>query len=115
MPILRVLAVVPVADMDASVAWYERLFGRPADAKPMPTLADWHVTDSAWVQVFHDPDHAGSTLVNLAVADLDSLLTELAERGIVGGEVTTASKAGKLATIVDPDRNTITLIENPAT
>lgn len=32
MTIEHVLAVVPVADFDAAHAWYERLFGRPADA-----------------------------------------------------------------------------------
>ena len=30
MTIEHVLAVVPVADFDATHAWYERLFGRPA-------------------------------------------------------------------------------------
>ena len=31
MSIEHVLAVVPVADFDTSHAWYEPLFGRPAD------------------------------------------------------------------------------------
>jgi len=115
MPILTVLAVVPVADMDASVAWYEHLFDRPPDARAMPSLADWHLTDTAWVQVFHDPDRAGSTLFNLTVADLSAQLAELAERGISSGEIATTSKAGKLAALTDPDGNTITLIENPDT
>ncbi len=115
MSILKVLAVAPVADMDASVGWYERLFGRPADARPMPSLADWHVTDSGWVQVFQDPERARSALLNLAVADLEAELAELSQRGIASGEVTTATKAGKLAVVADPDGNTVTLIEGPAT
>jgi hypothetical protein len=35
MPIEHVLAVVPVTDFEAANAWYESLFGRPADNLPM--------------------------------------------------------------------------------
>lgn len=111
----KVLAVAPVGDLDAATAWYERLFGRPADARPMASLADWHVTDSGWVQVFHDAGHAGSTMLNLAVDDLDAKLAELAGRGIAAGEVTTTDKNARLAAVSDPAGNTITLIENPST
>ncbi|WP_432090571.1 hypothetical protein [Streptomyces sp. NRRL F-5630] len=45
MRVTHVLAVAPVTDHEAAVAWYERLLGRPADARPMPGLADWHLTD----------------------------------------------------------------------
>jgi glyoxylase I family protein len=45
MPIEHVLAVVPVADFDASHAWYEDFFGRPADNLPMKgRLVEWRVT-----------------------------------------------------------------------
>jgi hypothetical protein len=47
MAIDHVLAVVPVADFEAAHAWYERLFGRPADNLPMEgLLVEWRVTDS---------------------------------------------------------------------
>lgn len=114
MSVAKVLAVVPVADFDAAVAWYERFLGRPADARPMPGLADWHITDSAWVQVFRDPDRAGSTLLNFAVYDLSTHVAELATRGITAGEVTTTDKNAKLAPVTDPEGNTIALIENPS-
>jgi hypothetical protein len=55
MSIDHVLAVVPVADFEAAHAWYERVFGRPADNLPMEgLLAEWRVTDSGWVQVTRD-------------------------------------------------------------
>lgn len=109
-----VLAVVPVADFDAAVSWYERFFGRQADARPMPGLADWHLTGSAWVQVFRDPGRAGATLLNFAVDDMDTHRAELAERGLTSGEITTTSKNARLSAITDPEGNTITLIENPS-
>lgn len=114
-PVAKVLSVVPVADFDASIAWYERLFGRPADARPMPGLADWHISDDAWVQVFRDVDHAGRSALNFAVDDLEDETAVLAGRGITLGEVTATTKNAKLASVADPAGNTITLIENPST
>lgn len=111
----KVLAVVPVSDFDTTVAWYERFFGRRADAHPMPGLADWHISDAAWVQVFRDPGRAGRTLLNFAIDDMNAHIAELAGRHITVGEVTTTSKNAKLAPVADPEGNSITLIENPST
>ena len=44
MTIEHVLAVIPVRDLSSAVLWYERLLGRPADNRPMDTLAEWQVT-----------------------------------------------------------------------
>lgn len=115
MSVTKVLSVVPVADFDASLAWYERLLGRDADTKPMPGLADWHLTDTAWVQVFRDRERAGRTFLNLAVDDLAAHTAALAARGITLGEVTTTTADARLASVTDPDGNTITFIENPST
>lgn len=115
MSLTKVLAAVPVADFEASLAWYERLLGRPADARPMPALADWHLTDTAWVQVHLDRDHAGHTALNFAVDDLDAHTAEVAGRGIALGKVTITDKNAKLAPVTDPSGNRITFIENPST
>ncbi|MQA05128.1 MAG: VOC family protein [Streptosporangiales bacterium] len=115
MSITKVLAVVPVRDLATATAWYERLLGRPADARPMPSLADWHVADTAWVQVFHDPQRAGQTALNFAVDELTAHTAELAGRGIALGEVTTTDKNARLASVADPDGNVVTFIENPST
>ncbi|MFF1556611.1 VOC family protein [Streptomyces sp. NPDC058279] len=109
----HVLAVAPVGDIEVAVPWYERLLGRPADARPMAGLADWHISPSAWVQVFQSPEHAGTTLLNLVVDDLDRALAELAGRGITAGEVQPGAQAVRFAAVHDPDGNRITLIENP--
>jgi len=110
MSIEHVLAVVPVSDLQASGRWYEALFGRPADNNPMPTLAEWQVRPGAWVQVFVDPQRAGSGLLNFAVDDLQTHTAELRDRGLEPGEVTGASKGVHLSAITDPDGNTISLI-----
>ncbi|HVB92315.1 MAG TPA: VOC family protein [Acidimicrobiales bacterium] len=110
MPIDYVLAVVPVSEMATARPWYELLMGRPADNHPMDTLVEWRVVDGGWVQVFHDPERAGSTLLNFAVDDLDAHRSELAARGLAPGDIEVANKGVRLCAITDPDGNRITFI-----
>lgn len=110
MAIDHVLAVVPVSDIDKSRDWYSSLFGRSADNNPMPTLVEWQVLPGAWVQVFSDPERAGSGLLNFAVDDLDRHLAQVRERGLDPGEIVDANKGVRLSTVTDPDGNTIRFI-----
>jgi len=110
MPIDHVLAVVPVADIDASAAWYATLLGRPPDNRPMETLVEWRVTETGWIQVFHDTGRAGTALVNFAVDDLDTHCAALSSRGLAPGGIETANKGVRLSAITDPDGNRITFI-----
>ncbi len=112
MPIEHVLAVVPVADLEAADAWYERLLGRPADNRPMETLVEWRVTDTGWIQVFRDASRAGTAMVNFAVDDLDQHVAELSARGLAPGAIETVSKGVQLSAITDPDGNQVTFIGN---
>ncbi len=113
MSIDHVLAVVPVADFEASHAWYERFFGPPADNLPMEgLLVERRVTDSGWVQVTLDSERAGSGLLNLAVDDLDQHIAEISKRGLAPEAVETVNKGVQLSAIRDPDGNIITLIGN---
>jgi glyoxylase I family protein len=110
MSIDQVLAVVPVSDMQKARLWYQLLMGRPEDNHPMPTLVEWRITDKGWMQVFHDPGRAGSTLLNFAVDDLEKHIAELTARGLTPGDVETANKGVRLSTIIDPDGNRITFV-----
>ena len=110
MSIDQLLAVVPVSDMDRAQPWYELLLGRPEDNHPMATLVEWRITDTGWLQVFHNPERAGNTLLNFAVDNLDEHLAELAGRGLVTGDIVSANKDVRLSTIIDPDGNRITFI-----
>ena len=112
MSIQHVLAVVPVSDLERANTWYEALFGRPADNRPMPTLAEWQVTGAGWVQVTVDTDRAGSALLNLAVDDLAATREELATRGVNTAESRPVNKGVELSATSDPDGNAITLIGN---
>ncbi len=112
MPIEHVLAVVPVADLEAANGWYERLLGRPADNRPMDSLVEWQVTVTGWVQVFVDAGRAGTAMLNFAVDDLDKHVAELSSRGLAPGAIETVNKGVQLSTIADPDGNQITFIGN---
>lgn len=110
MEIEHLLAVVPVSDLDESRRWYSSLFGRPADNNPMPTLVEWQVRPGSWVQVFVDPDRAGSGLLNLAVGDLQAAVAEVGSRGIQADPIVDAAKGVRLAALTDPNGNVLRLI-----
>jgi predicted enzyme related to lactoylglutathione lyase len=113
MSIEHVLAVVPVTDFEAAHAWYERLFGRPADNLPMAgRLVEWRVTENGWVQVTLDADRAGTGLLNFAVDDLDRQITDISGRGLTPGAIETVNKGVQLCAIADPDGNRITFVGN---
>ena len=112
MPIEHVLAVVPVSDIEQADAWYEALFGRPADNRPTPSMVEWQVTGAGWVQVTVDTDRAGSGLLNLAVDALAATREELATRGVDTAEIQPVNKGVELAAASDSDGNAITLIGN---
>lgn len=107
-----VLAVIPVADFEASRRWYELFFGRPADRQPMEGLAEWHLSELGVVQLLHDPDRAGRTMVNFIVDDLDAVSAELAGKGIDTSEPQLVSSGRqRLTTTQDQDGNSLGLIQ----
>jgi glyoxylase I family protein len=64
----------------------------------------------AWVQVFVDPDRAGSGLLNFAVDDLENHLAEVGGRGIDSEAIVDADKGVRISAVTDPDGNTIRFI-----
>jgi predicted enzyme related to lactoylglutathione lyase len=112
MSINRVLAGVAVADVDAAVPWYERLFGRPPDALPMEGLAEWHIPAGGVVQLVASADRAGRSLLTLDLDDLEHELAAVRERGLDAGALddTTSDKV-LIATTSDPEGNEITLVQ----
>lgn len=49
--IISLVAVVAVKDQEKALAWYKNLFGREADIEPFENVAEWQMSESAWVQV----------------------------------------------------------------
>ena len=112
MPISAVTAMIPVADFELASRWYEILFGRPADRNLVDGSVEWHLGRPGRAQVFQDRARAGHTTVSFIVDDLDEYLRGLAENGLTPGDTLIFSQGGeRLASLTDPDGNTVSLIE----
>src|SRR5260221_5090722 len=61
---------VRVGDVSAAGQWYERLFGRPPDRTPHPTLWEWELLPMCYFQLVAGAPRPGSTRIRLGVADL---------------------------------------------
>jgi predicted enzyme related to lactoylglutathione lyase len=110
MTISNVLASVAVKDMGSTIGWYERLFGRPADSRPMPAVAEWKFERGGWLQVYQLPERAGSGSFTLAVEGLENEIARVEKLGIDTGQ-RTSSDTVKTLMITDPDGNHIAFAE----
>ena len=52
MPITNALASIAVKNLLLSQEWYENLFGREADSKPMSDLVEWKFDRGGWLQIY---------------------------------------------------------------
>jgi predicted enzyme related to lactoylglutathione lyase len=111
MTIVNVLPTFLVADFDAAVTWYQTLFGRAPDRRPMDGLVEWQLTEGGGVQVSRVGEGAGCANVTIGVDDVDTQLATLAGTGISAEAFDTPSGRFRLATIRDPAGNTITLAQ----
>lgn len=105
-----VIAVLPVTDYDASIAWYTKWIGRRPDIEPADGVAEWQVAEQAWLQVSVDPESAGQTTVVFGVADLEAQCLHCAAAGVPWGEIDDYGFI-KTAEAQDPAGNTITFVQ----
>ncbi|MGH9292828.1 MAG: VOC family protein [Acidimicrobiales bacterium] len=100
-----------VSDLGRAQEWYEAFFGRPPDVVPNEHEVMWKATDSAWVYVIDDAGRAGHGVITLAVPQLEETIAGLATRGVTTRPIERVGDAGRKAIAIDPDGNSITLIE----
>jgi glyoxylase I family protein len=112
--ISHVFAGVPVRNLEAALAWYERLLGRPPDSRPMAAEGVWHLTGQSSIYVVADARRAGQALLTIAVDDLESLLAALIGRGVPEGELERIPGPPVRAVITDPDGNRVTFFGDPS-
>jgi predicted enzyme related to lactoylglutathione lyase len=104
MKIDNAIASLAVKNLKTAVAWYEKLFGRPADSTPMPEVAEWKFARGGWLQVYQQPDRAGGGSCTLAVTDIAGLTTHLQSLGIDTSNASSGEMV-KTVMIIDPDGN----------
>ena len=112
MTITKVLARIAVEDLAEALDFYERLFGRGPDARPISDIAEWKLPSGGGVQVVADADRAGANALTLIVEDIGE---EVGRLGLYG--LTPVAKSVgdffKTARYRDPDGNQITLSQPP--
>jgi len=108
--IQNVLASVAVKDLKSAVKWYETVFGRPADSRPMPEVAEWKFDRGGWLQVYQLPERAGSGSFTLAVSDIQDEVRKIKALGIDTRQQSSSEKV-KTLMITDPDGNHIAFAE----
>jgi predicted enzyme related to lactoylglutathione lyase len=100
-------AGIPVSDYAAALAWYERLLGSPPSFFPHDTEAVWELAESRSVYIVQRPEHAGHAMHTIIVDDLDTLVAEIAQRGLEPAQRETYANGVRKTTYVDPDGNEI--------
>ena len=107
MTIATVFAQVACSDLDVSMAWYGKLFGKPATRQPMPGLAEWHFTDSAEVQLFKQPENAGHSVLTLGVLPLEPERQRIVAAGLSPGPIEEVEHGVFILRMRDPDNNLV--------
>jgi predicted enzyme related to lactoylglutathione lyase len=107
-----VISVIPVKDYDNAMIWYTTLLEREADIVPVEYVAEWQLTENAWVQVTKDPDRAGKSTVIIGVQDIEDQRTMLEKAKMPIGEIIEIPGIIKMAEIVDPDGNKISFVQD---
>ena len=104
-------AGVAVSEFEPARAWYERLFDRSPDVVAHEEEVMWRVTDGGWLYIVRDADHAGNSIVAIAVPDIEAAISGLGARGITPGPVEREGDAGLKAVMRDPDGNSVAFIQ----
>lgn len=111
--ITHLIAGVPVSDLDASLDWYTRFFGRSPDMRAGNELL-WDVDEHATLFIEPNAAQAGAGRITFAVAGLDALLEHLTAQRIEYEAIETYSNGVRHVKIPDPDGNAIAFAEPPS-
>ena len=110
MSINKIYAHLSCSDLDRSSIWFEKLFGRPPDARQMAGLVEWHHGTGAGLQLWQDAANAGRGTLTLIVTGLQEEHARLAAAGLVPGEVEPGDKVSLLR-LRDTDQNLVVLAQ----
>jgi predicted enzyme related to lactoylglutathione lyase len=104
---MDLFAGICVRDYEAAKAWYERFFGREPTFVAHETECVWDLADHRSIFILEDPDRAGCATHTIFVDDLETIVDEIASRGIKPEKRETYKNGVRKATFRDPDGNEI--------
>jgi catechol 2,3-dioxygenase-like lactoylglutathione lyase family enzyme len=102
---LDLFAGIPVTDYAASIQWYERLLGYPPAFFPHDTEAVWELAEHRYLYIVEAHEHAGHAMHTLFVDDLDTLISQIGERGLDPSKRETYENGVRKITYRDMDGN----------
>jgi catechol 2,3-dioxygenase-like lactoylglutathione lyase family enzyme len=108
--LIALIAGVPVTDLEASIDWYTRFFGRQPDARVGNEVL-WDTDEHACLFIEPNAEQAGAGRITFAVTGLDALLEHLAAERIDHEPVETYSNGVRHVKVPDPDGNAIAFAE----
>ena len=108
MGIETIFANLSCTSLEASLPWYEKLFGKPPTRRPMAGLAEWQFTKSAEVQLHQNPANAGKSTLTIGVMPIEPEHQRLAQLGLAPGPIEAADDFF-IVRIRDPDGNLVVL------
>jgi catechol 2,3-dioxygenase-like lactoylglutathione lyase family enzyme len=100
-------AGIAVSDYAAALDWYEKLLGAPPSFFPNDTEAVWELAEHRFVYIVRQPEHAGHAMHTIIVDDLDTVMAEIAQRGLKPAKEETYDNGVRKTTYADPDGNEI--------
>ena len=104
---LDLYAGIPVNDMPAALAWYEKLFGSPPTFIAGDTEAVWDLAEHRAVFIELAPAHAGHARHSIFVDDLDTTVAGIGARGLEPVKRETYGNGVRKAAFADPDGNEV--------
>lgn len=110
--IAGLFAGVAVSDLDASLDWYTRFFGRPPTLRVGDEIL-WDLDEHATLFIEPNAAQAGAGRITLGVAGLDALLEHFVAQRIAYEPVETYSNGVRHVKVPDPDGNAIAFAETP--
>lgn len=107
----RICGQLSCSQLSVSEVWFEKVFGRPPDAKPMSGLVEWYHRGAAGLQLYEDRAHAGHGTLTLVVGRLSEERERLVRAGLTPGPIEVATTT-TLVRMTDPDGNLIVLAQS---
>lgn len=104
---LDLFACISVADYGVALKWYEQMLGSPPSFLPNDIEAVWEIAEHRYLYIEQRPGHAGHSKHTLFVDDLDSVVAQIASRGLKPVQQETYGNGVRKITYRDPDGNEI--------
>ncbi len=98
-------AGISVTNYEQALEWYGRLLGSAPTFFPNDIEAVWELAEHRYVYIRQRPEHAGHALHLIFVDDLETLVAQIAGRGLVPTEQESYANGVRKITYRDPDGN----------